>query len=464
VSEPLWRISLSELSRRLRAREVSPVEAVRTCLDRIDAHNARLRALITVTAEQALAQAREAEADLLAGRSRGALHGVPIVHKDLVQTRGIRTTAGSKILADWVPETDAPVAVRWREAGTIVVGKANLHEFAFGPTSVNPHHGPVRNPWNTERVSGGSSGGSAVAVATGMAWGATGTDTGGSIRIPAALCGVVGLKPTYGRVSREGVVPLSWSLDHVGPIARTVTDTALLFEAMADPGPDGASFAMPDLENPEVKGLRLGICRAYFEGGDPGIEACVREAVRALEKIGARVVEIEIPSIAVERAAEGTILVAEAAAYHEESIRARAEDFGMDVRLYIMAGLTVPAVSYLKAQRARATLGAELSRALETCDAIVCPAAGVPAPPLDAMTVRVGDRDVEIVEALSRFTFLANLVGWPAISVPCGRVDGLPAGLQILAPPFHEARALTIARAYEIDHPFEEAVPLEPLG
>ncbi len=451
-------LSLAALADRLHRRELSPVEITRVYLDRIAALDGRLAAFITVTADRALAEAAAAEREIATGQYRGPLHGVPLALKDLLYTAGVRTTAGSKILSDFVPTEDATVVTRLRAAGALSLGKTNLEEFAFGATSINPHHGTCRNPWDLARIAGGSSGGSAAAVAAGLCSASIGTDSGGSIRQPSALCGLVGLKPTYGRVSRHGVVPLSWSQDHVGPIARTVRDAALLLQAIAghDPRDPASSRApVPDYLGAlgaGVAGLRFALPRDFFfDRTDPPVAAAVRAAARTLEGLGANVEEVPLPHAGLTVAAGATILFAEATAYHERWLRTRPQDYGPLVRARLRVGAAILATDYLKAQRARGVLIAETERLFDQVDALLTPTTAIAAPRHDEHTIRWPDGDDEDVRgATLRFTRPFNLLGFPAISIPCGFTsDGLPIGLQIVGRPFAEATVLRVARAYE---------------
>jgi aspartyl-tRNA(Asn)/glutamyl-tRNA(Gln) amidotransferase subunit A len=454
-------LSAHEAGRLLRSREISPVELVRACLARIEALNSRLNAFVTVTADQALEAARQAEAELLKGEQRGPLQGIPLAVKDIFATRGVRTTSGSRIFADWIPEYDAAAVERLRAAGALIVGKTNTHEFAFGATTINPHYGPTRNPWDERRVAGGSSGGSAVALAAGMASLALGSDTGGSIRLPAAVTGTIGLKPTYGLVSRHGVMPLSWSQDHVGPMARTVQDAALALTVLAghderDPASARRPFSdfSADLDL-GVGGLRLGLLKEQFElPTDPDVLLQVREATAALERHGAHIEEVSYAEHAHAMAAGSLILFSEAASVHARWIRERPADYGGDVRVRLQQGSLVPAAWYLRAQRARRLLVHRFNHLFSRVDAVLSPA--VPVPPFrqDEPVVNIGGISLDARGALLRNTRLYNLLGLPAISVPCGLTRaGLPAGLQVAAPAFKEAIALRVARAVELAFP-----------
>lgn len=448
-------LSIAEAAQLLRARQLSPVELVDAALDRIAALNPSLNAFLTVIADRARRQARIAEREIARHRWKGPLHGIPISLKDNIWTRGVRTTAGSRILTDFVPATDADVAARLERAGAILLGKTNLHEFAYGITSNNPHFGPVRNPWDPGRIPGGSSGGSAAAVAAGMCFGSIGTDTGGSIRIPSALCGTVGLKPTFGLVSLEGIVPLCVSLDHAGPIGRSVVDACILLEAVAGEFPKGAP--RPDcrkLGRALPKKFRVGWPEHYFlERVDPEVLTLIEDAVRVFRSLGARVASVPLPRLTeVLLPATNDIALAEATHYHESQgyFPARAADYGADVRKRLEAGTKVTAVDYLRGRAKKAEAVAEFDAAFERVDVILAPASPIPA-------THVGEEEIEIAgeketmrSALVRMNRPANFTGHPAISLPCGFTShGLPVGMQLIAPHWSEARLLAIAADYE---------------
>lgn len=448
--------SLSDLLRDIGAGARSSAAAVDECLAEIRQRNPQLNAFLLVMEREARTAARESDLRRAAGEAPRALEGVPIALKDLFLTRGVRTTAGSKILADWVPEEDATVVRRLREAGAVNLGKLQMHEFAYGPTSENCHHGPARNPHDPTRITGGSSGGSAAAVAAGLCYGALGTDTGGSIRLPAALCGIVGLKPTYGRISRSGVIPLSWTLDHVGPMTRTVEDAGLLLDVLSGPDPRDPTAAhlppadwRPDLEQ-GVAGLRLGILGGWFrEYCDPAVAGEVENACRGLEREGARLVDVDFPWMEEARAAHHLIIRAEASTYHRLYLQTRAEDYDPRVRVRLVEGLAITATDYIDALRARSHLQGATADAMAGVDALLSPACPITAPAIGAATVRAGESELPPTAVLVRNTFLFNLVGLPALSVPCGNVDGLPVGLQIAGRPWSEALLLRIGRALE---------------
>jgi len=452
-------ISLTAAADRIRRRELSPVELVQATVDRIDAYGKTLNAYIAWYPEQAVQQARKAEDALARGRPVGPLHGVPIAVKDLFFTAGLPTTAGARVLADFVPQEDATVIHRLKEAGAILLGKLNLHELAYGVTNENPHFGPVRNPWNLNRISGGSSGGSAAAVAASLCLASLGTDTGGSIRIPASCCGVVGLKPTYGRVSRNGILPLAWSLDHVGPITRTVEDAALMLQVLA--GEDSrdvttSALPVPDyarLLGGDLKGLRIGLASAFFTDPaevDPSVMAAVREALQTMESVGARVEEVSVPFLRHAPAIQYITLATEASANHARLLRTRGRELGLDVRRRLELGEFITAPQYVRAQQGRRLLMQELAAVFRRVDLLITPTLPVVAPPIGDQTLTIHGVEKRVQPTLTRCTSFVNLTGLPAISLPCGSdADGLPVGLQLIGQPFDEATLLRGAYAYQ---------------
>lgn len=458
MSDLVWK-SIADLTRLIVAREISPVEVVQAYLERIESLDGKLRAFITVCRDEALRAAKAAESAVMRGEALGALHGIPIAFKDLCASKGVRTTAGSKILSDWVPEEDATVVARLRAAGAIVLGKLNLHEFAYGPEGLNIHFGSAWNPWDaqTHRIAGGSSSGSGVAVAAGLAAGALGSDTGGSIRIPAALCGVSGIKPTYGRVSRAGVVPLAWSMDHVGPMGRTAMDAALMLGAMAGfDGRDPTTSALPvpaytAVLTGEVRGLRVGLLRAFFlESAGLVVRQAVEQAAKQLERQGVRVEEVELESAGQVAGAAFAISASEALAYHEKWMKTRPQDYAPDVRDRLRLGAFVSATQYLKAQRARQLIRQEVDALLTDHDVLIAPSTPIVATPVGQTEVMVeGDRR-DVRASLTRLTRAFNLSGHPVAAVPCGfTVAGLPMGMQIVGRAFDEATVLRVADAYQ---------------
>lgn len=448
-------LSISEAAKLLHARKISPVELVDAALDRVAQLNPALNAFITVIADRARRDARIAEREIARGRWKGPLHGIPISLKDNIWTRGVRTTAGSKILADFVPTVDAQVAARLASAGAILVGKTNLHEFAYGITSNNPHFGPVRNPWDRERTPGGSSGGSAAAVATGMCFGSIGTDTGGSIRIPSALCGTVGLKPTFGLVSVEGIVPLCLSLDHAGPIARNVADVCILLEAVAGQFPKGAKrLDYRKLNRSVAKKLRIGWPEHYFfERVDPAVRRLIEDAAEVFRKLGAEIVPVSMPRLAgALLPATNDIALAEAAHYHQSQgyFPARAADYGEDVRKRLELGLKTTAVDYLRGRDRKPEAVAEFTNVFARVDVILAPTTPIAATPIGVDEIEIDGEKETVRSALVRMNRPANFTGHPAMSIPCGFTsEGLPIGMQLIGTHWSEARLLTIAAAYE---------------
>ena len=443
--------TILELSDLIRRQSISPVELTRDCLARIEKWSPTLNAFITITSESALAEARAAEEEIKSGKWRGPLHGIPIGLKDLIDTRGVRTTAASALFKDRVPAEDAEIVVRLKKAGTVLIGKQNLHEFAYGGSSIVSHFGEVRNPWNLAHVTGGSSGGSAAAVATGLGYGAIGTDTAGSVRLPAACCGVVGFKPTYGRVSTRGVIPLSWSLDHVGPITTTVADAAILLQAISgyDPKDINSANAPPGdyvaalQRAPDT--LRVGIPRSFFfEDLDREISAAIDEAIAVITKLSASMCEINLP-VSTDR----TVQTAESYAYHAESLAKTPELYQAETIRRIRAGATVSAADYIHRRRELEESRREIASVFDTVDLLVTPTTPIP-PPTIAELKENPDllRPREIL--MLRNTRPVNVWGLPAISVPCGfTATGLPIGLQIIGLHWREDLVLQIAYAYE---------------
>lgn len=449
---------LVELAAAIRAREVSPVELTRACLDRIARLDGRLRAFITVDTEGALRAARAREAEVAAGRWRGPLHGVPLAHKDLFAVGGLPTSCGTKTADYFTAERDATAVARLVAAGAITLGKLNMTELALGPFGDNAHHGDVQNPWRPGHVTGGSSSGSGAAVAAGLACGALGSDTGGSIRLPAACCGIVSLKPTYGRVSRAGAMPLSWSLDHVGPMARTVRDAALLLGIIAGHDPEDPTTSprpVPDygagLEAP-ITGLRVGVPRTYYwDGVDAEVTGATREAIRALEGLGARVVELELPDPQVLVDVSNVIARSESAAVHARLVHEQPHALQPAVRARLEVGFHISAHEYLQATRLRARLAREFVRdVFGRVDVLVAPT--IPEPPPAYAAAKAGSAE-DVVQRMGRFSRLTrpfNTLGLPALSVPCGfSTAGLPLGLQVVGRPFDEATILRGGGAYE---------------
>ena len=449
----------------LRAKAVSSVELTRQAIERIERLNPKLNAFITITAESALERARQLDSELAAGKDRGPLHGIPIGHKDLFLTRGVRTTCGSKLYEDFVPDHDAAVVEKLDAAGAVSLGKLNMHELAFGITSTNPHFGAVRNPWNPEHIPGGSSGGSGVAVATEMVFMATGSDTGGSIRIPASFCGTVGLKPTYGRVSRFGALPLVFSMDHMGPLTRTVRDAALVLNAIAGYDPrDGASARQPvrdfvPADGCAIRGLRIGVPQEFFfERLDPEVESAVRGALARATELGADVKPVQLPDMTALNAASMVIQYSEVAAMLEPRVADRTR-FGKDVMALIDQGRLLAATDYVNAQRLRRQGQLDFRRVWNEVDCLIAPTTAIAAPRIGQTLVHIGARDEEIRSAATRLVRVFNVLGLPALSLPCGLTSAaLPVGLQIVGRPFGEAEVLRLGAALE-----DSGVRIQPI-
>ena len=447
-------LTISEAAELLRRRELSPVELTRAHLDRIDAVDGRLDSYVTVLRDEAMGAARAAEREIANGGYRGPMHGVPIALKDLYATAGVRTTANSRVMADWAPSEDSTAGRKLTEAGAVLLGKLCMNEFALGgpdPTSLFP---TARNPWNPEHYPGGSSSGSGSAVAAGLAMGALGSDTGGSIRGPAAFCGITGLKPTYGRVSRYGVVPLSWTLDHCGPMTRTVEDAALMLQAIAGPDPKdptASAAPVPDYASvlqPDLLGLTVAVPRDYFFDDqpdlDPEVAALVEDAIGVLQGLGAKVRDVTVPSLFYSRGASSVIMMGEAYAYHERNLKERRHDFGNAVRQRFLLGALFTTADYVQAQRVRAVVREEFDAVLQQADVIVTPSFPYTAPRLDGY---------DGATAGSGFRYLGpfNLSGLPAMSVPVGRTasTGLPAAMQIAGKAFDESTVMAVGHAFQ---------------
>jgi aspartyl-tRNA(Asn)/glutamyl-tRNA(Gln) amidotransferase subunit A len=449
--------SAGQLSRLIKKREVSPVEVIEAHLARIDGLESTLNSFITLLPDQAMEDARKAGQEIQAGRYRGPLHGIPFGLKDLFYVKGVRNTSGSKIFNHYVPEFDCTLASKLKEAGAILLGKLNLHPLAYGATGENLDYGHMHNPWNPELITGGSSGGSASAAASGQCTLTIGTDTGGSIRVPSALCGLAGLKPTYGRLSRYGMTVLSWSQDHSGPMARTVEDCALVMNALAgyDPNdPTSAKVSVPDYTKSltgNLKGLRVGVPKEFFEDPiDPHVEQSVHKAIELLSELGAMVKEVSWPMYQPSRALSSTVLMAEATAYHSKLIRTQGSKFDLAVRLRLEAGFFISGADYIQAQRARTLFYRQSCDLLKQVDILAGPTVPITAFKIGTQEVKLGSTPMGVLPALTQYTRPFNLNGFPAITLPCGfSKDGLPIGLQLAGRPFDEETVLRIAHAYE---------------
>jgi aspartyl-tRNA(Asn)/glutamyl-tRNA(Gln) amidotransferase subunit A len=447
----LTSLTLSEAADLLARREISPVELTQAHLERNAALDPQLNCVITLTAEGALEAARRVEQAFRQGNYLGVLHGIPLALKDLYETAGVRTTAGSQFFRDYVPRRDSACVERLAAAGAVILGKFNMHEIALGVTNANPHFGACHNPWKLERVAGGSSGGCGAALAAEMCLGALGSDTGGSIRIPASLCGIVGLKPTFGRISLRGVIPLSWNLDHPGPMARRARDAAMLLQATAgyDPeDPSSIDVPVPDYQETleqGVRGWRIALASDEFFGwADGEVLSAVQEAAQTFAALGAQVEERPFPNGREAARANGLMVTSDAAAFHRERLENHPEDFGADVLQRLQSGAAFTSTEYVQARRTQSELRRQFERFFGSCDLLLTPATPVTAPPIE------GPDAVEQARTLTRFTSPFNLTGLPALSLPCGfDSEGLPFGLQIVGPPWSEAAVLRAAHAYE---------------
>ena len=445
-------LTIREAGELLRRRELSPVELVHAFLDRIEAKDGQLHAFITVLKDKALAQARSVESDILQGDYKGPLHGIPLGLKDIYGTAGVRTTSGSRVDIDRVPTEDATTAARLKEAGAVLLGKLTTYEYATGGPDITSPFPPARNPWNLAHMPGGSSSGSGAAVAAGLCMGALGTCTGGSIRGPASFCGIVGLKPTYGRVSRFGVVPLSWSQDHCGPMTWTVEDTALMLQAIAgydSKDPTTSAAPVPNYSEAlreDIRGLTIGVPRHFFGPNpdvNPEVVSIVEKGLAALQKLGATVEEVTIPCLDYVRSANIIIMLSEAYAFHQRNLRARPQDFGENTRARFRIGGLFSASDYVQAQRCRQLAKREFAEVLQRVDVLVTPTMTQPAGPFEGF-------DTASMSRGPSFTAPFNVTGLPAVSIPCGFTsEGLPVGMQIAGKPFDEPTVLRVAYTYE---------------
>jgi aspartyl-tRNA(Asn)/glutamyl-tRNA(Gln) amidotransferase subunit A len=449
-------VTIVEAAQALRKRAVSSAELTEAALGRIAADNPKLNAFLTVLEDSARAQAKAADAELACGTDRGPLHGIPIAVKDVFETRGIRTTCGSVLFKDNVPARNAAVVERLAAAGVVLVGKTGMHELAYGITSNNPHFGTIRNPCDPNRIPGGSSGGSGAAVAADMVFMAMGSDTGGSIRIPASFCGTVGLKPTSGRVSRYGVMPLDFSLDHMGPLTRSARDAALTLQAIAGFDPrDETSSQVPvgdyrPSPNCSVRDVRIGLPQNfYFDRLDRDVDAAVRAMAAKAESLGARVIPVQVPDIAALNTVGRVILLAEASAVMEKYV-AKRECFGADVLALLDQGRLLAATDYVNAQRLRRMMQRDFAQLWSQVDCLFTPTTPTAAPGIGETTTQFGEHTEDIRLAATRLVRGINVLGLPAISMPCGSDRrGLPLGLQIIGRPFDEVLILRMAAALE---------------
>jgi aspartyl-tRNA(Asn)/glutamyl-tRNA(Gln) amidotransferase subunit A len=460
-------MSLTAVAKAIADKKISSHEATRSCLHRIAQWQPRLNAFMGLEAEQALKAADEADAALAKGNAKGVLHGVPLAHKDMYYEAGKVVTCGSKIRRDFVATTTATALQRIKDAGTVRLGTLQMAEFAYGPTGHNAHYGPVRNPWNVDHITGGSSSGSGSAVAARLTFAALGSDTGGSVRMPAHFCGVTGLKTTVGRVSRAGAMPLSQSLDTVGPLAQSAEDCALLMGLMAgaDPqDPTAVNLPVPDYvaaTKGSLKGIRIGVPTAFYvDDLDSEVARVLDETVATLKREGADIVKVELPDQRQLASASQLVLAVEAAAFHKRWMIERLEDYGAQTRMRLENGLAVPGVTYLEAMRWRGPALSAHNVAVADVDAVIAPVSPIPAPTIAESDVGGGPGAEAVIQRLTRFTRPVNYLGVPSLSIPSGFTrSGLPVGMQLIGRSFDEATLLRIGAAFQRATDFHARVP-----
>ncbi|OLO42460.1 amidase [Alkalihalophilus pseudofirmus] len=460
MEQPLYQKTITELAPLIKSKEISPIEVTQSVLKQAKDYNVLINAFISIDEAKALEDAKQAEAEINQGIYKGPLHGIPMALKDILHFENERVTFGSKIHQDLIASENATVVSKLKEVGTTFTGKLNMHEYAYGPTNNNPHYGPCRNPWNMEKIPGGSSGGSAAAVAADLTIASLGTDTAGSVRIPASACGIVGLKPTHGRVSKYGCFPLSWSLDHIGPMTKTVEDTAILLENIAGydekdpttidkPVENYASFLTGD-----IKGKVIGIEEDYFFNRvDRNVKQLVETAIKQLESLGAKVELVKIPSLKYSEYAEYITFMAESATIHRNNLISRIDQFGPDVQHLLKFSNIPSAVDYLQGQQVRTMMIKEFANVFNLVDVLISPTLPALPPTIGDEMVVINGKEYPALDSLIRLTSPANLVGIPAISVPCGFSNGLPIGLQIMGAAFNEKDVLNFAYAFEKNNP-----------
>ncbi|GGF94257.1 amidase [Paenibacillus abyssi] len=466
MSKELASKSIGELAPLIASKQLSPVELTQTVLKQAEAYNTEINAFIRIDSDLALESAKKAEAEIMDGSYIGPLHGIPMALKDIFALKGQVSTMGSKIHKDYVADYDATVVANLKEAGAIMTGTLNMHEYAWGGTTNNPHFGPCRNPWNTERIPGGSSGGSGAAVAADMTIASLGTDTAGSIRIPAAICGIVGLKPTHGRVSKYGCFPLSWSLDHIGPMTKTVTDAAIVLQAIAgydhnDPTTlDVPIPAYADFLTEDIKGMVIGVEESYFfHNIDDEVAAAVRQGIETLKTLGAEIKIVSIPNLKHTMFAEYVTVLGESGAIHHNNLKLRPLDFGEDVRLSLGLAELPSAVDYVMAQQLRRKLILDFDEVFRSIDVLVTPTLPLVAPEIGADFSIVNGKQSPVTDDLIRLTSPSNLAGLPSLTVPCGFSKGLPIGMQLIGKPFDDGTLLKVGYAFERTNDFRLQKP-----
>jgi aspartyl-tRNA(Asn)/glutamyl-tRNA(Gln) amidotransferase subunit A len=451
-------LSITEASKLIEAEELSPVDLVECQLDKIKQLDRKLNSFVTLVPELAIQAAKKAETEIQAGKYRGPLHGIPIGIKDIINTKGIITTIGSRIFKEQIPNHDATVVHRLIKAGAILIGKTNTHEFALGVTTNNEHYGPTRNPWNIEHVPGGSSGGSAAATAAHLCFAALGSDTGGSVRIPAAFCGIVGLKPTYGRVSLQGVFPLATSLDHVGPLTRTVEDAAIVLQEMAgfdEADPRSLHAPVPNyrdkLADASIEGYKIAVSEDIHEiPVDSSIRKAFKAIISKIEKLGGEINEVKLTSATISEEVSSTILLAEAATQHAELLAKHSDQYGLNVISRFRAGQKIQTDTYIKASRNREVITREFELLFQKDDFYLTPTVQILPPKIGQEIVMVDSTEVNVVLGCTQFTRLGNLTGMPTIALPCGRSsNSLPLSVQFMAPKLGEPELLKFAYALE---------------
>lgn len=446
-------LTATELAPLIKSRQLSPLELTKNLLSRIHTMDSTIHSYISPLYDTALKQAKQAEDNIMKGHYKGPLHGIPIGIKDNFYTKGIRTTLGSRLLADFYPDKTATAAKKLLEAGTVLLGKLNMHEFALGSTGTNFSFGTTKNPWNIHYMPGGSSGGSSAALAAGLTTLATGTDTFGSIRLPAAMCGIYGLKPTYGLVSTYGIAPSAWSLDHAGPMARSVSDLACMLQVMAgfdDKDPASIYVPTPDYtENlkQDMRGIRIGIPTYYLEGLDPDIDKLFNHAIRTLKNLGAEIRELVIPALSLSAFSGYATVAGEASSFHYEWLQAYGEEYQADNRAFLLSGTLTHAPQYVKAQQARRKMIKDFHKAFNDCDVMIGPTIPITAP---AFAKNWIEQNLEVIRRCLPFTSPANLTGTPSLAVPMGRDQrGLPAGMQFIGKHLFEKLLLQIGYSWE---------------
>ncbi len=460
-------LPVSELAKLIKNKEVTSVELTKLYLQQAHDKNETINAYISFRDELALKRAEEMDKEIANGHYRGMYHGIPMAIKDNIYLKDEVTTMASKIHADFVSDYDATVVKKMDEAGIVQIGKLNMHEYAWGISNNSPHFGPVKNPWNLNKIPGGSSGGSGAAVAANMTAATLGTDTAGSIRIPSSACGIVGLKPSHGRVSKYGVYPLAWSLDHVGPMTKTVEDAAGLLEVISgfDPNdPTSANLAVePFVErlNPDMKGIKIGINESfYFNEVDQEVETVIRQAIERFKSLGAEVLEVEIDALKYSEYTELVTSLSEASAIHHEDLLTRADDFGDDIRLLFEVGELFSSVDYLQAQQLRRQIKQDFNKVFKEVDILLAPTLPVIAPDIGNDNAKLNGKDADVIDQFIRFMGPGNLAGLPAMSVPAGlSSEGMPIGLQIIANAFEEQKVLNAGLAFEQTNPLKGAKP-----